>query len=169
MTVAEFLTDLRKRDVALWLDGDRLRCSAPPNVLTAELQAELARRKPELLASLRAAQRRPGGPPPLTPVARTGPMPLSFGQQRLWFLHQMDPHSAVYTIHETIVLDAVDVPLLNRALTEVVRRHETLRTTFQVIDGEPAQVIAPPGPVAVTYIDLRTVRLPRRRSRSSSG
>ena len=155
MTVTDFLTDLRKRDVALWLDGERLRCSAPPNVLTPELQAELARRKPEILASLRAAQRRPGGPPPLTAVPRTGPMPLSFGQQRLWFLHQMDPQSPVYTIHDAMWLEAVDVDLLNRTLTEVVRRHETLRTTFQVVDGEPVQVIAEPGSVAVTFVDLR--------------
>ena len=155
MTVTDFLSDLRKRDVALWLDGDRLRCSAPPKVLTTELQAELARRKGEIVASLRAAQKRPGGPPPLTPVPRTGAMPLSFGQQRLWFLHQMDPQSTVYTIHDSMWLEAVDVDLLNRTLTEVVRRHETLRTTFHVIDGEPAQFIAPPGPVAVNHIDLR--------------
>jgi amino acid adenylation domain-containing protein len=157
MTVTDFLSDLRKRDVALWLEGDRLRCSAPRNVLTPELQAQLALFKAEILDSLRAARdRKQTGPPPLQPAPRTGKMPLSFGQQRLWFLHQMDPESTVYNIHDSVWLEKVDVPLLEQALTELVRRHETLRTTFGVVDGDPVQIIAPPAPVALRVVDLRS-------------
>ncbi|MEO8076394.1 MAG: condensation domain-containing protein, partial [Acidobacteriota bacterium] len=153
--MTDLLSDLRKRDVSLWLEGDRLRCSAPKNVLTAELQAELARHKTEILRSLRAARdRKESAPLALERVPRTERMPLSFGQQRLWFLYQMDPASTVYHINDSLWLEKVDAAVLERTLEELVRRHETLRTTFQVIDGEAAQVIGPPAPVSLLRVDL---------------
>lgn len=156
MTVAELLSDLRKRDVSLWLEGDRLRLRAPKNVINAELQAELARRKDDIIQSLRAAAARPASPMPrLQRVSRQERLPLSFGQQRFWFLQQMEPQSSVYHINDSLLIEDLDVAVLERALTEMVRRHEILRTTVQVVDGEPAQVIGPAEPVTVPVIDLR--------------
>jgi amino acid adenylation domain-containing protein len=156
MTVAELLSDLRKRDVSLWLEGDRLRLRAPKNVLSAELQAELTRRKDDIIQSLRHAMQRPAGStPPLQRVPRSERLPLSFGQQRLWFLQQMEPQSSVYNISGGALMERCDIPVLERALTEIVRRHEILRTTVQVVDGDPVQVISSPQPVRVTHVDLR--------------
>jgi amino acid adenylation domain-containing protein len=158
MTVTEFLSDLRKRDVSLWLEGDRLRLRAPKNVLNAELQAELTRRKEDIVLSLRAATARPQAPMPvLQPVPQDGPLLPSFGQQRLWFLQQMDPQSSVYNIHDSILLENVDLRLFERTLTELVRRHAILRTTIQVVNGDPMQVIGPPEPVTVPHVDLRNL------------
>ncbi len=71
--------------------------------------------------------------------------PLSFAQQRLWLLHQLDPASPVYNIASILRFRGrIDGAVMRRAHLELVRRHEILRTTFQVIDGQPAQVIAPP-------------------------
>src|SRR5262249_52905162 len=65
--------------------------------------------------------------PPLVPVPRTGPLPLSFGQERLWFLSQLDPDSPAYVIPLALRLGGdLDESALERALTEIVRRHEVL-------------------------------------------
>src|SRR5690348_2519706 len=69
--------------------------------------------------------------------------PLSFAQLRLWFLDQFEPNSAVYTIPQALRLNGpLRLESLQRALAILVERHETLRTTFVAIDGEPRQVIA---------------------------
>ncbi|MCP4659783.1 MAG: amino acid adenylation domain-containing protein, partial [bacterium] len=81
--------------------------------------------------------------PPLVPVARDRELPLSFAQQRLWFLDQLDPGSSAYNIPLAVRLGGVvEAALLERIFNAVVRRHEVLRTTFAVEAGEPRQVIA---------------------------
>ncbi|MBV9775387.1 MAG: amino acid adenylation domain-containing protein, partial [Gemmatimonadetes bacterium] len=94
--------------------------------------------------------------PEIRPVPRDGsPLPLSFAQQRLWFVEQLEPGNVAYSMPFPLRLrGALDVRALERTLTELVRRHESLRTTFAVADGEPAQVVAPPRPVALATVDL---------------
>jgi len=88
---------------------------------------------------------RPGSPI-IRAVSRLHPLPLSSAQRRLWFLDQLEPGSAAYNVPAAMRLRGhLDEDAMSRAIDEIVRRHETLRTTFAVIDGEPAQVIhAPP-------------------------
>src|SRR6185295_4549551 len=81
--------------------------------------------------------------------------PLSFAQQRLWFLHLLDPQSSAYNMSFALRLSGrLDIPALERALNEIVRRHEVLRTTFDALDGEPVQLIATTQPLAVPLTDL---------------
>ncbi|MET8690385.1 amino acid adenylation domain-containing protein [Streptomyces sp. NPDC004732] len=103
----------------------------------------------ELAAFVRAGQARgPGlgrGDVALEPVGRGGPLPLSFAQQRLWFLDQLVPDSAFYNMCDAFrVRGALDVEALERALMLLVARHETLRTAFGESDGVPFQIIADP-------------------------
>src|SRR6266699_2070597 len=73
--------------------------------------------------------------------------PLSFAQQQLWFLNQLEPENPFYNIPFALHLKGpLQVEVLERSLREIVRRHEALRTTFGTIDGLPQQVIAPSGP-----------------------
>ncbi|HVG43089.1 MAG TPA: amino acid adenylation domain-containing protein, partial [Longimicrobium sp.] len=82
--------------------------------------------------------------PPVVPTERTGALPLSFTQQRLWFLEQLGSPGSVYHLHKSLRLrGALDVDALVRALDGVVARHEALRTTFAQVDGVPGQRIAP--------------------------
>src|SRR6185295_223109 len=82
-------------------------------------------------------------------------LPLAFAQQRLWFLEQLDGGSAAYNIVAPTQLDGpVRKDLLEAALSEIVRRHEVLRTAFVVAGGSPVQAIAPPLPVRVPTVDL---------------
>src|SRR6266699_6152331 len=79
----------------------------------------------------------------ITRSRRNGTAPLSFAQQRLWFLDQLAPGSPVYNISEGLRLKgALDVTALEQSLKEIVRRHEAVRTTFRAVDGQPVQVIS---------------------------
>jgi amino acid adenylation domain-containing protein len=94
-------------------------------------------------------------PPPIERVERDGPLPLSFAQQRLWFLDRLEPGSAAYVIPSAQRLaGALDVPALERALGELIRRHEVLRTVYEEQDGEPVQVIRPAAPFVLEMDDL---------------
>src|SRR5215510_13617649 len=81
--------------------------------------------------------------------------PLSFAQQRLWFLDQYEPNSSVYNVSNALRLrGSLDVAALERSLNEMVRRHEALRTTFSMVEGEPLQVISPSLSVSLSVVDL---------------
>lgn len=96
--------------------------------------------------------------PPLRPVPRDGDLPLSFGQQRLWFLDQLEPGSAAYNVPAAVRLKAqLNVAALEQSLNEVVRRHEVLRTTFATVEGQPVQIIAPSLTLTVPVIDLQAL------------
>ncbi|MFP2933624.1 amino acid adenylation domain-containing protein, partial [Pyxidicoccus sp. 3LG] len=96
--------------------------------------------------------------PPLVAVPRTGVLPLSFAQQRLWFIDQLEPGNPAYNLFTALRLDGVlDVAALEQSFSELVRRHEALRTTFIASDGQPTQVIAPPAPFLVRKMDLGSV------------
>src|SRR5262249_48567706 len=69
--------------------------------------------------------------------------PLTYAQRQLWFLNELDPGNVSYNIPWSIqLMGAVDVEALEQSLNEIVRRHESLRTTFITVDGEPVQIIA---------------------------
>jgi amino acid adenylation domain-containing protein len=153
MNTAQFLNRLRDNGIQLWMDAEKLRFRAPNGSLTEEMKAELARRKPDIMALLR--QRESVGEPRIEPVARNTPIPLTYAQQRLWFLDQFQPGVPAYNVCDADILDRdIDLPTLRRAATELVRRHELLRTTFPAVDGVPIQRIAPPAPFPIAYTDL---------------
>ena len=94
--------------------------------------------------------------PPLLPVARTAALPLSFAQQRLWLIQQLEPQSVAYNIPGALRLRGrLDQANLQVALDGVIARHESLRTCFVVMEGEPVQRISPPQPLPLTLVDLR--------------
>ncbi|PKN47472.1 MAG: non-ribosomal peptide synthetase, partial [Deltaproteobacteria bacterium HGW-Deltaproteobacteria-20] len=96
--------------------------------------------------------------PPLVPAPRTGEMPLSHAQQRLWFLHQMDPTQASYNMPAALRLrGSLDVNVLRRAIDEVVARHEGLRTSFVARRGKPTQVIHTHGSWELGTVDLSSL------------
>ncbi|HST63409.1 MAG TPA: amino acid adenylation domain-containing protein [Longimicrobium sp.] len=115
--------------------------------------AELAVRVQEI--------RRAGLPvlPPIVPAPRDGDLPLSFAQERLWFVDRMEPGSATYHIPLFVRLEGgLDPDTLGRALDALVRRHESLRTSFPLVDGAPVQRVAPPAPAGLAFHDLSTLR-----------
>ena len=113
---------------------------------------------PDQLATLERRLRGEGRSPTASQTidrAAPGPDPLSFAQRRLWFLDQLVPGNPFYVIPAVVRLGfVVDVGVLERAVSEIVRRHESLRTRFVVVDGEPVQVVDAPWRVRVQTVDL---------------
>src|SRR6266699_6168742 len=87
----------------------------------------------------------------------SGPTPLSFAQEQMWFLAQISPDAPVYNEALTVHLPGpLDVAALEQSLNEIIRRHEVWRTSFPLVDGEPAQVIHPTLTLTLPVIDLRS-------------
>lgn len=106
--------------------------------LTVEQEAELERRLRGLL---------PAEATEIPRADRSAPLPLSWGQRGLWFLHRLNPQGTEYTVPMQLVLDGpLDVRRLRRSLDALVRRHEILRTVYSAADGEPRQEIRPARP-----------------------
>ncbi|MBX7224381.1 MAG: AMP-binding protein, partial [Blastocatellia bacterium] len=129
--------------------------------LAARLEAEWERRVPVRLLfeapTIREQAQRleelnlsPSLGPPLVAQDRQGPVPLSFSQERLWFLAQLEPESPAYHIPAAVRLQGtLDLIALEKALGLLVERHESLRTVFINHEGKPAQLIQPPFPVRI--------------------
>ena len=84
--------------------------------------------------------------------------PMSFAQQRLWFLDQLDPGTSAYNLFTGYRLSGpLDISALERSLSEIVRRHEVLRTNFAMIEGRLVQILNPPRPIELPIEDLSDV------------
>ena len=94
--------------------------------------------------------------PPITPADRQDALPLSFGQERLWFLDHLTPNSPLYNIPAAVrITGPLNADVLRTGLNEVVRRHESLRTCFETIDGQPSQTVAKPLELELPLMDFR--------------
>ena len=102
------------------------------------------------VATVLSTQATQGAPAVIPAVPRDGALPLSFAQQRLWFLSEFDPDSTEYVAPAAIRLRGpLDVAALETAFSALIDRHETLRTTFDSVDGRGVQIIHPPQPVRI--------------------
>ena len=159
MSIVEFVSNLRKLDVRLSAEGQRLRVNAPKGVLTDSLRAQITARKQELLEFLRVNE--PQNtliPPPIQRRAIEGPAPLSFAQERLWFLEQLEPGSPVYNICRAFRLTGLlNVSALEASLTEILRRHEILRLQISIIEGRAMQIPAATAEFKLHFTDLRSL------------
>jgi amino acid adenylation domain-containing protein len=94
--------------------------------------------------------------PAIVARSRNHDLPLSFAQQRLWFLDRLEPNRAVYNLPAVLrIRGPLNVIALEQSLNEIVQRHEALRTIFPMIEGKPVQIITPPGAHSLPVIDLR--------------
>ncbi len=99
---------------------------------------------------------RESAPPPVLPVGQVDHFPLSFAQQRLWFLDQLEPNSSTYNMAMAIRLTGtLDVTALECSFDTLLQRHTALRTIFVAESGRPAQVIRPSAPMTLSIVDLR--------------
>ncbi len=138
------LAALRARDVRLFVQGGKLRANAPKGAITPELQEQIANEREQLLALLENQTEADSGAvaAAIRPIPRTPPLPISAAQQRLWFLDRMQGGGPQYNIGLTVrLLGRVDAAALERAVAEVVRRHESLRTNIGERDGMADVVI----------------------------
>ena len=158
------LTQISVHDNFFELGGHSLIATQVMSRLREALNCELPLRRlfelptiAGLAASIAETKRLGSSPAALSPIEkanRTDELSLSFAQERLWFLHQMEPENSAYNLFTGIRLHGpLNVAALAQTLQEIVRRHEILRTTFATIDGRPNQKIGPPA-LSLSLTDL---------------
>ncbi|MEG4907051.1 amino acid adenylation domain-containing protein [Microcoleus sp. F8-C4] len=157
MNTIEFVNHLRRLDINLFLEGERLRCNAPEGKLTPALKSEIHGRKAEIISFLHKVNSQKNASA-IAPVSRTenNTFPLSFPQQRLWFLNQLQPNSTFYNIPLGLQFSGqLNIAALESSLQLLINRHEILRTNFIAVEGEPVQVIAATRDFSLPVVDLR--------------
>ncbi|HEY9297483.1 MAG TPA: condensation domain-containing protein, partial [Phormidium sp.] len=161
MKIVEFLSELRSLGIQIFLEGERLLCNAPEGILTPELRTEITQHKSEIISFLKSTSCTNSYTyAPIIPIGKNGNIPLSFAQQRLWFLDQLVPNNPFYNVPAALRLTgSLNLVALEQTFKEIVRRHEALRTTFAAVEGKPVQKIAAKFSLAMPLIDL--ISLPK--------
>ncbi len=140
--IEDLLDHLNRLDVKLWIDGENLRCNAPEGILTSSLQETLKNRKQELIEFLSENVEETKSYSTLPLLSNRKDLPLSFAQQRLFFLDRLFPDSPLYnSAFGLCIRGQLDVDALHQAINEIIKRHEILRTTFREKDGQVIQEI----------------------------
>jgi amino acid adenylation domain-containing protein len=157
MSTIELLSELRQLGIQLSTDGEKLRCNAPKEALTPHVRSQLADRKAEIIAFLQSCNQAVDATAvSIQPVSRDQNLPLSFSQQRLWFLDRIEPNSSSYNINGAFRLQGdLNQQILQQSLDAIVVHHEVLRTNYTAENGNPIQVIAAPSAVELQIIALQ--------------
>ncbi|OYE01728.1 non-ribosomal peptide synthetase [Nostoc sp. 'Peltigera membranacea cyanobiont' 232] len=157
MNLKQFVAELAFQGVKLSVEENELRVRAPKGVLTSTSRDFLASHKAELVLLLQNSNGNASDRHlPLVKVERTPNLPLSFAQERMWFLSQLDPTNPFY--NEPLPLrihGSVNVLALEYSLNKIIQRHEVLRTNFATVDGQSIQIIAESLTVKVPVVDLQ--------------
>ncbi len=154
MELHNLLNVLNEQGVALYLDAGRLKTKSAPGAITAAMAEQIRSHKNALIELLELNQ---GSKACETiPVAdRTGMLPLSFSQQRMWFVEQLNDNSAQNNMPAALRLTGnVRLEVLEQTINTIVERHEILRTRYQVHNGEPVQHIQPHVPQKLLLEDI---------------
>ncbi|MBT8421930.1 MAG: amino acid adenylation domain-containing protein, partial [Gammaproteobacteria bacterium] len=158
MTAIELLALLNEQGITLSVDGTDLRISAPKGGLTPELRDQLVRHKSELISLLAApaGDVDDGGIQSFAGTLDQDALPLSFAQERLWFLDQLEPGSTLYNVPSALRLHGIpDTAALAEALRLVTERHQALRCRYATRGRDPVAILQPAAPVAITAHDCR--------------
>ena len=135
--ILSLLHELEGKDIRLQLDGGKLRLNAPKGAVNDQLKSLIASNRELLIARLKS-EAKVNGAGPLSRVPRAGRLPVTFAQQRLWFLDRVDPGRSHYNIVVAFEINGrLDIAALERGLVTLSRRHETLRTRIGERDGAP--------------------------------
>lgn len=144
MNLVEFLASLAKVDIRLWVDSGNLRFSAAEGAMTDEIKQQIIANKADIIAFLQQSAQKQQTVE-IAPADRSQQIPLSYAQERFWFLYQLEPESSAYNMAGALrIKGLLRVDILNRALSEISRRHEILRTRFIEKKGLTEQYIDEP-------------------------
>lgn len=143
MTLDELLGYVSRNGIRLWTEGGRLRYQGPQSLLTPGLISQLAEHKAGLIGYLQKNRSSsPARQKPIRPLPDRSAYPLSFAQQRLWFLEQLEPGASIYNMPVAWQLKGeLQAGTLRWAIGELVRRHQVLRTRIETVEGEGRAVV----------------------------
>ncbi|WP_254663636.1 condensation domain-containing protein, partial [Pseudoalteromonas sp. BMB] len=161
MSIYALINKFNAKGINLFVKDGQLKFKAPKGALTNELKDELIANKPEIIAFLQQVSSR-SHTSQVQKVNRTTPagneivsFPLSYSQERLWFIDQLEPNSATYNIPKTVLINGdLDIVHLEQAFKLIISRHEVLRTVFTEHQGKAQQVVLGEVDFRLTQIDL---------------
>lgn len=157
MELEALLAELKKRRIKIWAENGKLRYEAPKGAVDKELLGNMSQRKAELLTSIHQAQsaRSRDDVIPKTDRSPGSVLPLSFAQERLWFLNQLEPDNPFYNVPSVLRLRGpLREELVTETLNAIVARHECLRTRYESEDGRPRQIVKESARVVVARRDV---------------
>ncbi len=158
MNLKQFIAELAEQGVKLWTEDEQLRVRAAKGVLTPDLRDLLALHKAELVKLLEKKSNASDTSIPQIPVLLRRNLPLSFAQEGLWFLSQLEPTSPFYNEPLALRLQgSLNVVALEKSLNKIIQRHSALRTNFATVEGQPVQVIAESVTLSVQVLDLSEI------------
>ena len=159
MNLNQLLAIFSELGIKIWEEDGKLRLRAPKGALTPQLKTQLEVHKEKLLAYFKQAQSATTNRYYSIPlVKRDQPIPLSFAQEGLWFLERLEGKSSTYNISAARKIEgSFKLEVFKQSLAEIIRRHESLRTTFNEVNGEPRQVIHSHLPLPLTLVDLQSL------------
>ncbi|WP_094531648.1 non-ribosomal peptide synthetase [Pseudanabaena sp. SR411] len=160
--IEDFLAELRRQNIELWLEGTDLRYKAAKNAFTPALMAQLKERKAEVVQFFQQIQQAKNSTrsnlTSIKPVPRDQHLPLSFAQQRLWLIDQITANKSVYNVPLAYRMTGnLDIEIFSQSLQAIAQRHESLRTAFSVIDQQPVQNFANHLEIDLPMIDLQSL------------
>jgi amino acid adenylation domain-containing protein len=160
--IEDFLAELRRHNIELWLEGADLRYRAPKDAFTPDLMSQLKERKSEVVKFFQQIQQAKSSTSsnlnPIQAVSRDQHLPLSFAQQRLWLIDQITENNFVYNVPLAYrITGELDIEIFSQCLNAIAQRHESLRTTFTVIDQQPVQNFVANLEIDLPIIDLRSL------------
>ncbi|MGK7932301.1 MAG: condensation domain-containing protein [Microcystaceae cyanobacterium] len=144
MTLNGLLSELSQRKVKLYIEGEQLGIHAPKGALTPEIKHSLKKHKEDILSFLQKQQGLVKQKlPPLVKVDRLELLPLSSSQERLFLLESINTASSVYNLSVAFRLSGyLRTDILEKSISEIIKRHEVLRTRFKSLDNQPVVVIS---------------------------
>lgn len=155
MNVKAIVKHLQRAGIQISADGGALHYDAPKGALTPALREELLKNKRLLLEHLQPATNGKESNPEEAVANQEEHVPLSFSQERIWFLTRLDPDSSAYTVPLAVRISGqLNVLVLEQAFSELIRRNEILRTVCSATDGQLAQVVVEPGNFFLPVVDL---------------
>ncbi|TQV86009.1 non-ribosomal peptide synthetase [Aliikangiella coralliicola] len=156
MTINTLFKQLRAKKIKLWQENGELKFKAPKGALTGDIREQLINNKADIISFLQQLSTA-SQIPPILPLNRSefDQLPLSFAQERLWFINQLEPDSASYNIPGAVSIKGVlDTQHVEKALKVIIARHDNLRTVFPSENGSARQLILDELNFELKVIDL---------------
>ncbi|EAZ91849.1 non-ribosomal peptide synthetase [Crocosphaera chwakensis] len=166
-SIQAFLSELNQLDIKLSVEENKLKLNAPLGALTPQLKAELTSRKADIIAFLQENQGILVTKDIIKSQSIRQNLPLSFAQQRLWFLGELEGQNSTYNMPSVLNIEGnLNQEALEKSINQIIQRHESLRTRFETLNGEPIQVIDIEGNLTVEIINLESLEPAKKERRT---
>ncbi|MBF2063676.1 MAG: amino acid adenylation domain-containing protein [Calothrix sp. C42_A2020_038] len=155
--LTDFLSYLNNLGIQIQVEGNNLNYRAPKGVMTSTLRANLLTHKTKIINFLQKVNTAKNSTSSfIVRASREENLPLSFAQQRMWFLYQLDRENPFYNESLQVEIAGVlNIAALQQSINDIILRHEVLRTNFLTVEGKPVQRIHPYSPITLPFIDLQ--------------